>query len=89
MENKKYLDKVLDHLVRGTKIDYEKELLLLPFLYLPSLSSIFHLSYNLSIFFSSFSDYCRKQFGLTEDEIGYVWKEYKSIIEDKIKNNGK
>ena len=31
MENKKYLDKVLDHLVRSTEIDYEGKELYVPF----------------------------------------------------------
>ena len=31
MENKRYLDKVINHMVRGTEIDYENELVKLPF----------------------------------------------------------
>ena len=76
MENKRYLDKVLEHLVRGTKIDNNNNnnnltslLLSTPFV---SSSSRF------------FSSYCKNTFGLTEDEISYVWKEYIKIIKDKI-----
>ena len=85
MENKKYLDKVLDHLVRGTRLDYEKKKVYspssLPILFV----SFFSFPYP---FFSPsfFSTYCRNQFGLTDKEIKYVWREYKSIIKDKIKN---
>ena len=80
MENKKYIDKVLDHLVRGTRLDYEKELLFFPF----SLRSTFYSFSCTILLFYSFSDYCKNTFGLTEEETEYVWKEYKSIIKDKI-----
>ena len=86
MENKKYIDKVIGSLVRSTKIDYENEIIHFPSLFLTSvpfshflLSSSFFL-----LLFSSFSNHCKNTFGLTEEEIKYVWKEYKSIIEDKI-----
>ena len=90
MENKKYLDKVIGSLVRGTDIDYEKRriyypfstyshtLLSSPFLRFPHLPS-----YRSSPFL--FSDYCENQFGLTDVEIRYVWEIYKDIIKDKIK----
>ena len=79
MDNKKYLDKVIEHLVRGTEIDYENNLTSLPpFLsYIPS---------YLSTFQSLFNSYCKNTFGLTKDEISYVWKEYRSIIKDKIED---
>ena len=91
MDNKikRYLDMVLDHLVRGTKIDYENERIypssLLPIsfpLFLPP--SFSPLSPSSSSYSSSLSDYCRNQFGLTDEEIEYVWNEFKEIIKDKI-----
>ena len=36
---------------------------------------------------STFSGYCKDTYGLTEDELDYVWKEYKNIITDRIKNS--
>ena len=80
MNNKKYLDKVLDHLVRSTKIDYEKERIYYPF-------SPLH-SYHLLFLPPSpfITNYCKNHFGLTKEEIDYVWNEYRSIILDKIKN---
>ena len=30
--------------------------------------------------------HCRDVYGLNDDEIEYVWKEYKQIIKDKIRN---
>ena len=86
MENKRYLDKVIEHLVRGTKVDYENKRIIFPFSFpplpFPSLSHTF-LLLSSSPFFS-FSSYCNNTYGLTEEEIGYVWDEYKEIILDKI-----
>jgi len=31
-------------------------------------------------------NYCKNQFGLTEEEIEYVWVKYSRIILDKIAN---
>jgi len=33
----------------------------------------------------TFEKYCKDIYGLTEEEIKYVWKQYKDIIKDKIK----
>ena len=85
MENKRYLDKVVGSLVRGTKINYEKEVVYFPFR--PSL--LFPLFTHIPSSppqLPSFSSYCRNYFGLTKDEIRYIWKEYKNIINGKIEN---
>ncbi len=86
MENKKYIDKVLYHLVRNIKIDHEKELV-----YTPPFSK-YHLPSPFQYFLSqrsllsppSFRLYCKDQFGLTKEEMEYVWEEYKDNIIDKI-----
>ena len=82
--NNKYIDKVIGSLVRGTKIDYDKEEVYFPFFS----SSPFYLSFfsfpPFPLSLSLFSKYCRNQFGLTEEEIEYVWEIYKDIIKDKI-----
>jgi len=95
MENKKYLDKVLGYVVKGTKMDYENKEVNTPFIYtlnsppssLPFLSPYF-CSNRPPLPPLSFSSYCRNYFGLTKDEIRYIWKEYKNIINDKIENEG-
>jgi len=83
MENNKYLNKVIGSLVRSTKMNYEKERIYFSFYPYP-----FHFldSFLSSSLFSSFSKYCRNQFGLTEEEVEYVWKEYREIIKNKIEN---
>jgi len=96
MENKRYLDKVIEHLVRGTKIDYEKEQIHLPFY--PNDDHPFSLKpghpfglYELlnSFFFTlpfhiRFENYCEKHFGLTILEIRFVKEEYFKNIDEKI-----
>ena len=79
MENKKYLDKVVGSLVRSTKIDYENDEIHTPF------SSSQFLSYFPPLLFSySFTKYCKYTYGLTDDEIEYVWNGYRYNILDKI-----
>ena len=85
MENKKYLDKVIGSLVRSTKINYVNKEVNTPF----NLRPLHLLSLPLLLFSPlslSFSSYCKNTFGLTEEEMGYVWKEYRNIINDKIEN---
>ena len=86
MENKRYLDKVIGSLVRSTKMDYKKDEIHTPFF------SFFYYPYTLpfSLFppfpISSFTKYCKDIYGLTVDEVEYVWKEYRNIINHKIEN---
>ena len=90
MENKKYIDKVLDHLLRSTELNYDEETItFLP----PRYFYIFYFPLLPSSELSSFSfpqaylsRYCRDYFGLTKDEIEYVWDKYINIILDKIEN---
>ena len=84
MDNKKYLNKVLDHLVRRTKIDYDKGEIIFPF---TTNSSRFFLASSphlLSFLLFPFIEYSVNHFGLTPDEVDNVFKQYKKIIEDKI-----
>ena len=92
MKDKKYLDKVIGHLVKGTKIDYENKEVNTPFHFS---SYIIHTSLSTSSFYlllsplsppPSFFTYCRRFYGLTKDEIRYIWKEYRNIINGKIEN---
>jgi len=88
--DKKYLNKVLDQLVGETTIDYDKERLYTPFpislysksSFLTSFSSFSYLSPLFPPHF--FSKHCEGVYGLNDDEIKYIWNEYKKIIKDKI-----
>ena len=86
-----YLDKVVEFLVRDTEIDYDIDKIKFPFYSLPfSISSYFlpfiYYRFQSPQFTSLFSKYCIDYYGLTDQEIKYVWKEYKNIIKDKITN---
>ena len=88
MKDKKYLDKVVGSLVRGTKINYDEEI---HFPFLPPFSSIYQLPLTIVLLphsptLFSFTKYCKNVYGLTKDEILYIWKEYRNIINDKIEN---
>jgi len=89
MEDKQniYLDKVIEYLLRDTNIDYKNEKITTPFSF-SSPSPLLFYSFPLFSFslFLLFSSYCKEVYGLTDEEMEYVWKEYKSIIKDKIKN---
>jgi len=37
--------------------------------------------------YTLFEQHCKEVYGLNEDEVNYVWNEYKNIIKDKL-NNG-
>ena len=83
MENKKYLDKVLDHLVRGTKINDEHGEVYPPYsLNLPPPISVT----TFIIATTDFSRYCKNQFGLTQKEIKHLWPKYVRIILNKIRD---
>ena len=74
MDNK-FLDKVVDQIVRETTIDYENDIIFTPL----------HLLF-ISNLHPSFIIHCREVYGLNKEEIGYVWYEYRKIIKDKIYN---
>ena len=85
-KHKNYLDKVIEFIVRDTKIDFKGKKIFLPFrLRQLPISLLFPLSsflLLLDLCFLSFSSYCKVTYGLTDQEIEYVWKEYKEIIRD-------
>ena len=94
MNNKDYLDKVVRSLVRSTNIDYENDRITIPFSII-SVSDISSIPIKLfndklidrNVFhIQVFHSYCRRFYGLTGNEIPYVWKEYRDIIIEKISN---
>ena len=88
--DKNYLDKVLDQIVSETRIDYEKEKVYTPFTSYPLTSYSLFISYTtpFPLTLLRFRKHCRDVYGLNEQEIEYVWEEYRQIIKDKLKNNG-
>ena len=86
MENKKYLDKVIGSLLRGTNIDYVNDVVYSPFITLHKSAFYNHLLTRDYISIDGLFGYLNNKFGLTSDEIFYVWKQYKKIMLDKIEN---
>ena len=88
----KFLNKVLDQLVSETSVDFNLTQdrwvsIFTPMVSYPIFSSqpteqpftkLFH--------YPMFETHCKEVYGLNDDEIEYVWKEYKQIIKDKIDN---
>jgi len=73
----KFLNKVVDQIVSETKIKVgRKKKYRLPFLFYP-----FHSFLAIK---TPFFNHCKDVYGLNEQEIEYVWNEYKKIIKDKI-----
>ena len=81
----KFLNKVIDQIVYETRIDYDRKVIGTPLHPIPFRPPL--LSH--SLFFSLiFSRHCKGVYGLNEQEIDYVWEEYRNIVLYKIKNNG-
>ena len=83
----KFLDKVLDQLVRETTIDYENDRIFTPFspnsLPVSLLLSIVK-DWNTSpLLHRLLRRHCKEVYGLNDDEIDYIWEVYKEIITDK------
>jgi len=94
-----YLNKILNILVDDSVIDFKKKTMIYPpsalnstssFLPIPFLLTGFsyHRLSRLNILFTLFSEYCKYNYDLTENEVDYVWEEYKNIIINKIKKRG-
>jgi hypothetical protein len=81
--NKKYLNKVVDILVSETTID--GNIVSAPFINLPRNISYFQQTlFPLLPSPAYFSVFVIDYYGLTEEEIKYVWKQYRDIINNKI-----
>ncbi len=70
--NNKFLDKVVDQIISETRINNDE--VYTPFSSLPFFPSPFFFS---SILSPSIFSHCKKVYSLNEQEIEYVWKEYK------------
>ena len=76
--NNKFLDKVIEQILSETRIIDNKvhTPFFLPFSVFPPPPSLL----SLPFFFPCFSSHCKKVYSLNEQEIEYVWKEYKKEV---------
>ena len=80
-----YLNKIVEFLVTDTKVDQKNKVWYPPFYRLSSLSyDYFFNAHRGSDSPVSLSRYCKDNYGLTDDDIKYVWDRYKNIILDKF-----
>ena len=91
-KKERYINYVVDDLVKKTEINHETERIKTPFRQL-SYSFILHFQLptgsasSTSVLYSSFSKHCEEVYGLYKDEVDYIWDRYIQIFRDKI-NNG-
>jgi len=87
--DKKFLHKVLDQLVRETRIDYGEKIIYFPFFSM--LITHFKIIFNTPeipqplTFLQVLYDHCNDVYGLNEKETDYVYEEYIGIIKNKLK----
>jgi len=84
---KRFLDKVVEFLIKDTIIDYGDNHIDFPFF--PEYGLYIN-DANLDYFFhmSRYTQYCKDNYGLSHHESLYVWGIYIKIIKEKIKTNG-
>jgi hypothetical protein len=84
--DKRFLNKVVDQIVRETRIDHDEKRVYNTFS--PSYhmidSLLFLFSFPLLSSDSNFSKHCKNVYGLNDDEVSYVWNEYKKIIKNML-----
>ena len=84
--DKRFLNKVLDQIVRETRIDHEWGEIQIPFsdlsIDIPHSLLLHHLDFHPFLFL--FSDHCKNVYGLNKEETEYVWEEYINSIIDKL-----
>ncbi len=78
--NYKYLNKVVDILVSETTIT--GGVVSVPYPLPTYLNTPF--TYYTTLLPSNFSSFVIEVYGLTEEEVKYVWEQYRNIIYDKI-----
>ena len=79
-KQKKYLDKVVEQLLRETDIDYEKWRVNYPFFE----NTTYSFQYTLP-FSGPFIRYCESIFPLSNNEMRYVYEMYVGILDSKIR----
>lgn len=77
---------IVDDLVKNTDIDYEWGWMLPPFLYFKTpITYLTIISSSPSI--SLFTKYVRNRYAVKDDEVNYIWEQYRETIENMVKEN--
>jgi hypothetical protein len=88
---KRYLDKIVDTLVKESIIQYERgyvktPLFSSPFDHLLNTDNVYPSILTHPFFSYLIVPYYKDTYGLVNDEIEYVWSDYKRIMREKIDN---
>ena len=85
--DKKFLNKVVDQIVSETRMDFKQKDIHVPFFFTAIrymlTSCLDHIDPP-----RAFSKHCEEVYGLSYDEVKYVWYEYRFIVTHKIINYG-
>ena len=76
--NNKFLDKVIEQIISETRVIDNK--LYTPYSSSPLYISLFPPPFQSPSLLSSFISHCKEIYSLNDDEVNYVWKEYKEGI---------
>ena len=83
--NEKFLNKVVDQIVRETEIDYVNREVSAPFFY-TFYTSLSYLSLYRA--YTPFRYHCIEIYGLNKEESVYVYERWEDIVIDEIETNG-
>jgi len=76
--DKRFLDKVVCQIISETKVDWLYDLIIDPFVL--SLQLFDESPVDSYPIYHTFIKHCEDVYGLNEQEIDYVWEEYKNIF---------
>jgi len=89
-KQKEFLDKVLERILKETDIDYEKDRIFTPFS--PNSCNFRIIPVEewstKTLLHRLLRRQCKNIYGLTDEEINYVWDNYKNILRDITENGG-
>jgi len=85
-KQEKYINYIVDDLVKKTEIDNEQQKITLPFISLPPISFThsYFFSYSLPIS-PHFSKYIKNLYGTKDNEVQIIWDLYREKIQSLIK----
>jgi hypothetical protein len=82
----RFINVIVDDLVGSTKIDRQRNMITDNPFYGFIFKYTREYEHNFPHIYKYFERFCKDRYGLTEDEIDYVWNQYKTTIKDKIDN---
>ena len=86
--NKEFLNRIVYLIVNETIIDYDDERIYLFRSFISTIDFLSDLFYVFKVcdefLLPTFSQHCKEIYSLNEQEIDYVWNEYRNIIHDKM-----